>query len=72
MAAPLVPFFMRFASGLRRPYLFALAAGLFAFDLLVPVFIPFIDEILLALATLILGSMKKKPEPKTPVDPPAP
>ena len=42
--------------------LFAIAASLFFIDLLIPDLIPFIDEILLGLLTLLLGSMQNKPE----------
>jgi hypothetical protein len=50
----------RFAAGLRFPALFALVAGLFVLDLLVPDLVPFADEILLALATLLVGSFRKR------------
>ncbi len=50
----------RFASRLRFPQLFALTAVLFVLDLLIPDLIPFVDEILLALATILLGSWKDK------------
>lgn len=50
----------RFAAGLRYPTLFGLVAALFVIDLLVPDIIPFIDEILLALGTLLLGSLRKR------------
>ena len=50
----------RFATGLRFPTLFALVAGLFVLDLLVPDLIPFADEILLALGTLLLASLRKR------------
>jgi hypothetical protein len=50
----------RFAAGLRFPTLFGLVAALFVIDLLVPDVVPFIDEILLALATLLLGSLRKR------------
>ncbi len=46
---------------LRFPQLFAIAASLFFIDLLIPDLIPFIDEILLGLLTLLLGSMQTKP-----------
>ena len=52
----------RFAAGLRFPALFMLAATLFVVDLLVPDLIPFLDEILLALATLLLGSLRRRRE----------
>jgi len=51
----------RFAGGLRFPTLFLLVAGLFVVDLLVPDVIPFADEVLLALLTLAVGSLRKRP-----------
>ncbi len=48
----------RFASRLRFPQLFLFTAALFALDVVVPDFIPFADEILLALGTILLGSWK--------------
>jgi hypothetical protein len=53
-------FIARFASGLRFPTLFMIAAGLFVLDFFVPDLIPFYDEILLALGTLLLASLKKR------------
>ena len=50
----------RFAAGLRYPTLFKIVAALCLLDLLVPDVIPFYDEILLALGTLLLGSLKDK------------
>ncbi|HWJ04476.1 MAG TPA: DUF6116 family protein [Steroidobacteraceae bacterium] len=50
----------RFASGLRFPTLFKVVAALFVLDLVVPDVIPFYDEILLALGTLLLGSLKTR------------
>lgn len=50
----------RFATGLRFPTLFKLVAALFVLDLVVPDLIPFYDEILLALGTLLLGSIKSR------------
>jgi hypothetical protein len=47
-------------AGLRFPKLFALTAALFALDFLVPDVIPFADEILLGLATALLGSWRKR------------
>lgn len=45
----------RFASGLRFPQLFAFTATLFLLDLLIPDLIPFVDELLLGLATMLLA-----------------
>ena len=54
---------LAFASRLRFPWLFALTAGLFLLDLLVPDAIPLVDELLLGLATLLLGSWRKRRPP---------
>lgn len=68
MANPLTRRLLAFAGRLRFPQLFALAAGLFLLDLVVPDPIPFMDEILLGLATLLLGSFRKKRNPAPPAD----
>ena len=47
-------------SRLRFPTLFALIGLLFLVDLLVPDFIPFVDEIILGLLTVVLGSWREK------------
>ena len=54
---------LAFASRLRFPWLFALTAGLFLLDLIVPDAIPLVDELLLGLATLLLGSWRKRRQP---------
>jgi len=51
---------LKWAGKLRFPKLFALAAAVFLVDLFVPDFIPFADEILLGLATLLLGSLRRR------------
>jgi hypothetical protein len=53
----------RFAAGLRFPTLFKLVATLFVVDLVLPDLIPFMDEILLALGTLLLAGLRKRREP---------
>ncbi|NIP56807.1 MAG: hypothetical protein GWM92_01645 [Gemmatimonadetes bacterium] len=53
----------RFLGGLRFPQLFLITAILFAVNLAVPDAIPFVDEILLALGSLLLGSLRKKEGP---------
>ena len=53
-------FIARFAAGLRFPTLFKIVAALFLIDFFVPDLIPFYDEILLALGTLLLGSLRKR------------
>jgi hypothetical protein len=54
----------RFAAGLRFPTLFALVGGLFLLDLIVPDAIPFMDEVMLALGTLLLGSLRRRRKPE--------
>jgi hypothetical protein len=45
---------------LRFPGLFALLAIVFVFDLVIPDFIPFVDEIILAILTMIFGLWKAR------------
>ena len=47
-------------SGLRSWQLFLLAGALFVADLVVPDPIPLIDEMMLGLATLLLGRWKRR------------
>ena len=65
MTNPLLSPLLRFIGRLSYPRLFAITAGLFALDLVIPDFIPFVDEILLGLGTLLLANWKKR---KVPVD----
>jgi hypothetical protein len=59
-------FLLRYAARLRFPTLFALVFTLFCFDLLVPDVLPFVDEILLGLLSLMLGNLRG---PETPSGP---
>ena len=52
----------KIAPRLRFPQLFALTLGLFLLDLVIPDLIPFVDEIILGLATLLFGSWKARKE----------
>lgn len=67
MANPITRRLLGFADRLRFPQLFAITAALFVLDLIVPDPIPFLDEILLGLATLMLGNWRKR---KRSTDPP--
>jgi hypothetical protein len=51
---------VQYASRLRFPKLLVLAAVVFVVDLIFPDVIPFADEILLGLITLLLGMLKKR------------
>ena len=44
----------------RFPTLLLMTGGLFALDLVVPDFVPFVDELLLGLGTLILARWKDR------------
>ena len=59
------------ASRLRFPKLFALTAALFVLDLLVPDPIPLADELLLGLATALLGSWRSRRAGEAAADPPS-
>ncbi len=61
--------FQRFLSRLRFPQLFVVFAVLFAFDLIFPDLVPFIDELLLGLATALFASWKGKMKNVTPPRP---
>jgi hypothetical protein len=50
----------RWASGLRFPTLLALVGSLFLVDLILPDVIPFIDEVLLGLMTVLFASVRKR------------
>ncbi len=52
--------FLKNANQLKFKNLFFLVVGLFIIDLLVPDFIPFIDEIILGLLAIILANWKKE------------
>lgn len=59
MANPLLAPLLRWFDRLSFPHLFLLSAALFLLDLVLPDFIPFADELLLGLATLLLARWKK-------------
>ena len=51
---------LQYAARLRYPRLLALFLGLFILDLIIPDFIPFADEILLGLISLLLAGLKRR------------
>jgi hypothetical protein len=55
----LVGWLVRRASGLRFPWLLGVTATLLVVDLLIPDTVPFLDELVLALATAVLASLRK-------------
>ena len=69
MANPFLAPVLRWFGRLRFPHLFLLTAALFVADTLVPDFIPFVDELLLGLGTLLLANFKsRKPDPAAPIE----
>jgi len=53
---------MRFAAKLRFPNLFMLFATLLVANIMIPDPVPFADELLLGLGTLLFARWRKKPE----------
>ena len=53
----------RIAGRLRFPVLFFMTGALFLADVLLPDAIPLIDEVVLGLVTVLLGSWKRRREP---------
>jgi hypothetical protein len=50
---------IRYVGGLRFPYLVALTAAIFVVNLVVPDIVPYVDEILLGLVTIMLSRLKR-------------
>lgn len=63
-------FLGRYLGRLRFPWLFFVLAGLLLVDLVTPDPIPLLDELMLAVLTLVAGSWKNRPQQSAP--PPAP
>lgn len=59
MPNPLLAPLLRWFGRLSYPKLFLLTAALFIGDVIVPDFIPFVDELLLGLGTLLLANWKR-------------
>ena len=60
---PVTLLIQRFLPRLKYPWLFLLLAGLFLADLVVPDFLPFIDEAMLGLLTVLMGAWRTRHEP---------
>jgi hypothetical protein len=55
---------LAFLSRLRFRALFIITLGIFLIDFVIPDLIPFVDEILLGAATLLLSQWKRNDTPK--------
>jgi hypothetical protein len=60
MAGAIGRLITRMTAGMRFPTLFVIVGGLFLLDLVVPDLIPFYDEILMAMLTVLIGSIRKR------------
>jgi Family of unknown function (DUF6116) len=60
MAGAIGRLITRMTAGMRFPTLFLIVGGLFLLDLVVPDLIPFYDEILMAMLTVLIGSIRKR------------
>jgi hypothetical protein len=58
--ASIVSLLVGYASNLRFPVLAGLAAAAFLIDLVVPDMIPFIDELVLGLVAVFLGTLRRR------------
>ena len=70
-SGPAAPFIEGTISRLKFPQAFAFFVALFLFDLIIPDFVPFIDEILLGLGAALFGMWRARvsvprPAPATP------
>lgn len=63
MASPILLPLLNWARKLRYPALFKITATVFALTLVFPDPIPFVDEILLGLVTLLLANWKNRKGP---------
>lgn len=70
MPNPLLGPILRWFGKLSYPRLFLVAAALFVVDLVVPDVVPFADELLLGLGTLLLANWKKRKQPAAAAKPP--
>jgi len=70
MAHPLTLPLLTWLRRLSYPRLFMLTAALFVFSLLVPDPLPFVDELLLGLLSLLLAGRKRRTSPSKPAAPP--
>ncbi len=71
MASPHSSAVLEFARGLRLPTLFLITAGVLVVDVLLPDPIPFVDEVLIGLVTLMLASWKRRRVERDAQAPPA-
>lgn len=62
-SSPWLRLVQRIAPRLRFPQLFLLLLGLFLVDLFIPDPLPFIDEVLLGVLTVLMGTLRQREPP---------
>ncbi|MEF2146725.1 DUF6116 family protein [Luteimonas sp. FXH3W] len=68
MRTPIAAVLLRFLGRLKFPTLFKLTAAFFLLDLFIPDLIPFADELLLGLATILFSQWRKPKDAVTATD----
>jgi hypothetical protein len=63
MAGAIGNLITRLTAGMRFPTLFLIVGGLFLVNVVVPDLIPFYDEILMAMLTVLIASVRKRGRP---------
>ena len=64
--SPIAALIQRFLPGMKFPVLFVILAVLLGLDLVLPDPVPMIDEVGLAILTLLVGSWRSRREPNPP------
>ena len=70
MPSPILLPFLDWARKLRYPTLFKITAALFVVTLFLPDPMPFVDEILFGLGTLLLANWKRRKDPPSSLEAP--
>jgi len=70
MPSPILLPFLDWARKLRYPTLFKITAALFVVTLFLPDPVPFVDEILFGLGTLLLANWKRRKDPPSSLEAP--
>lgn len=70
MPNPILLPFLDWARKLRYPTLFKITAALFVVTLFLPDPVPFVDEILFGLGTLLLANWKRRNDPPSSLEAP--
>jgi hypothetical protein len=70
--SPAVPWLQGMLGRMRYPHLFVLLVVLLGLDLIIPDVVPLIDELMLAVLTVLVGTWRRPEEDAEPPPPPPP